>query len=75
MDRGAWWATVHGPQEFLMYRESLRLEEGSGGPSKDRSPKLVHAKWIQLCPTLCGPMDCSPPGSSVHGLLQAGVLG
>ena len=20
----------------------------------------------QLCPTLCGPMDCSPPGSSVH---------
>ena len=22
---------------------------------------------IQLCPTLCDPMDCSPPGSSVHG--------
>ena len=21
----------------------------------------------QLCPTLCNPMDCSPPGSSVHG--------
>ena len=25
----------------------------------------------QSCPTLCGPMDCSPPGSSVHGILQA----
>ena len=25
----------------------------------------------QLCPTLCNPMDCSPPGSSVHGGLQA----
>ena len=24
----------------------------------------------QLCLTLCGPMDCSPPGSSAHGLLQ-----
>ena len=25
----------------------------------------------QSCPTLCDPMDCSPPGSSVHGLFQA----
>ena len=29
---------------------------------------------VQLCPTLCDPMDCSPPGSSVHGILQAGIL-
>ena len=28
----------------------------------------------QLCPTLCDPMDCNPPGSSVHGTLQAGIL-
>ena len=28
----------------------------------------------QLCPTLCDPMDCSPPGSSVHGIFQARVL-
>ena len=28
----------------------------------------------QLCPTLCNPMDCSPPGSSVHEILQARVL-
>ena len=27
-----------------------------------------------LCPTLCDPMDCSLPGSSVHGILEAGVL-
>ena len=26
------------------------------------------------CPTLCNPMDCSPPGSSVHGILQARTL-
>ena len=28
----------------------------------------MHAKSIQLCLTLCDPMDCSPPGSSVHGI-------
>ena len=28
----------------------------------------------QLCPTLCDPMDYSPPGSSVHGILQAKIL-
>ena len=33
--------------------------------------------WVlvtQSCPTLCNPMDCSPPGSSVHGILQARIL-
>ena len=29
---------------------------------------------IQSCPTLCDPMGCSPPGSSIHGLLQARIL-
>ena len=28
----------------------------------------------QSCPTLCDPMDCSPPGSSVHGILQVRIL-
>ena len=27
-----------------------------------------------LCLTLCGPMDCNPPGSSVHGISEAGIL-
>ena len=31
-------------------------------------------KVAQSCPTLCDPMDCSPPGSSVHGILQARIL-
>ena len=29
---------------------------------------------IQSCPTLCDLMDCSPPGLSVHGILQARIL-
>ena len=32
------------------------------------------AKSLQSCPTLCDPMDCSPPDSSVHGICQARVL-
>ena len=32
------------------------------------------AKSLQLCPTLCNPMDCSLPVSSVHGILQARIL-
>ena len=33
----------------------------------------VCVKVDQLCPTLCDPMDCSLPGSSVHGILQAKI--
>ena len=31
----------------------------------------MHAKLFQSCSSLCDPMDCNPPGSSVHGVLQA----
>ena len=34
----------------------------------------VCAKLLQLCLTLYNPMDCSPPGSTVHGILQARIL-
>ena len=33
-----------------------------------------HAKLLQLCPTLCNFMDCSPPGSSIHGIFQTRIL-
>ena len=32
------------------------------------------AKSLQSCPTLCDPIDCSPPGSPVPGILQARIL-
>ena len=37
----------------------------------------MKVKWsevAQSCPTLCNPMDCSSPGFSVHGILQARIL-
>ena len=33
-----------------------------------------ESEVAQSCPTLSDPMDCSPPGSCVHGIFQAGVL-
>ena len=36
--------------------------------------KRKKALVAQLCLTLCYPMDCSPPSSSVHGILQARIL-
>ena len=39
-------------------------------PMKVKSESEV----AQLCPTFCDPMDCSPPGSSIHGIFQARVL-
>ena len=35
---------------------------------------LTACVLTQSCPTLCDPMDCSPPGSFVHGILQARIL-
>ena len=34
----------------------------------------MEVKAAQSCPTLCDPTDCSPPGSSVHRILQARIL-
>ena len=35
---------------------------------------LLCVLVAQSCPTLCDPMDCSPPGSSVHGIYQTRIL-
>ena len=36
--------------------------------------RKVKVLVTQFCPTLCDPMDCSPPVSSVHGILQTRIL-
>ena len=38
------------------------------------SAAATAAKSLQSCPTLCDPIDDSPPGSSLHGILQARTL-
>ena len=41
---------------------------------KDIRKERKESEVAQSCPTLCDPMDCSLPGSSVHGILQARIL-
>ena len=41
---------------------------------KKAEKKKVKVLATQLCPTLCDPMNCSPPGSTVHGILQARII-
>ena len=36
--------------------------------------KESESEVVQSCPTLCNPMDCSPPGSSVHRISQARIM-
>ena len=45
--------------------------------NKEHNPSNYKHEWVivaQSCLTLCNPMDGSPPGSSVHGILQARLL-
>ena len=52
---------------------------GTDGPHYDwaiiTSAAAAAAKSLQSCLTLWDPMDCSPPGSSVHGISSAKILG
>ena len=52
---------------FLHCRQILYQLSNQGSPK-------VKVLVTQLCPTLCDPMDCSLPDSSVHGILQARIL-
>ena len=41
---------------------------------REKTAICVCTKSLQSCPTVCDAMDCSPSGSSVHGILQARIL-
>ena len=55
-----------GLENVISYTEDLKIH------SKDIA--AATAKSLQSCPTLCNPIDSSPPGSSVPGILQARTL-
>ena len=59
------------PRSLTLQADSLPSEPPGKPPG---NYECRHAKLLQLCLTLCDPMDCSPPGSSVHGILQARIL-
>ena len=63
-------------KEFLVSLLLVRTPVPSdGAPNFLPSFTLVHVFQVtQSCLTLCEPMDCNPPGSSVHGILHARIL-
>ena len=66
MNRGAWLATINRITR-------VGYERLTKPPPPTRVLK-VKVLVTQSCPALCNPMDCSPPGSSVHEILQARIL-
>ena len=60
---------------LLELREKIKNTEIPWGPGNCFiSPAAAAAKSLQLCPTLCDPIDGSPPGSAIPGILQARTL-
>ena len=51
---------------------SLRVTETADRVSSDK--RGLHAQLLQSCQTLHDSIDCSPPGSSIHGIFQVGIL-
>ena len=76
------WSTGEGNGQPLQYSclenpmSSMRRQNNR--ILKEELPRsvaaAVDAKSLQSCPTLCDPIDGSPPGSSAHGIFQARVL-
>ena len=66
LDREAWCAAVHAstffPLPFRVFSNTTVQKHAAA------------AKSLQSCPTLCDPIDGSPPGTSIPGILQATVL-
>ena len=62
-------------QSFLRaVKVGFRASEALGGVEEVYDCTAAAAKSLQLCPTLCDPIDGSPPGSAIPGILQAGTL-
>ena len=57
---GLWLSSICSPNPYMTIFGDVALE-----------CNYVH---VQSCPTFCNSMDCSPPDSSVHGILQARIL-
>ena len=53
---------------------SAKVNRGSKTPKWPGYAAAAAAKSLQSCPTLCNPIDGSPPGSPVPGILQARIL-
>ena len=70
MWRKKFWATY----QLVTLAKSFPISHSSVLISQVRAGVSARAKSLQSCATLCNPMDCSRPGSSIHGNFQARIL-
>ena len=74
VDRDSLHLVKHLNTWFPQFQIAPAESDGSHIPSEpvDQNQSHVRVLAAQWCPTLCDPMDCSLPGSSVHAISQAG---
>ena len=76
--RGLRWAARLSGSKCLLWATAIWSSHPYKLPSNQRHKgwglHWIAAKSLQSCPTLCNPIDGSPPGSPVPGILQARVL-
>ena len=68
------WQMCHNYWKKKKERQEGSMESQKKASAGSGLAGSVCAQSLQSCPTLCDPMDCSLPGSSVHGILQARIL-
>ena len=74
------WKTQQWPQDWKKGQFSFQSQRKAMPKNAQATTQLhlshtlVTAKSLQSCPTPSDPMDCSLPGSSIHGIFQARVL-
>ena len=63
-------------QEYTeeLHKKDLHDPDNHDGVVTHLEPDILESEVAQSCPTLSDPMDCSLPGSSIHGIFQARVL-
>ena len=60
--------------QSLLSKTFVKIIDGLNIVVLEKTLESLESEVAQLCLTLCDPMDCSLPGSSVHGIFQARVL-
>ena len=78
-DNSIWYLIAYFKVQFSSVQFSLSVVSDSLRPHESQHawppcPSPTLKKSLQLCPILCDPVNCSLSGSSVHGILQEGIL-